>query len=186
MATYIVGIDPAARKLAMWSQDPAGGPHRSQFMALDNDDAVAAHQAFRALCVELGTLSEIAIQAKDYHPKFVVYQESPLVQGRGQRIAATLAQALVGGAYMAAAGEFRAEHRRVHVGTWKSSIVGHGSADKGKIQEFVAENWPDDWKRCFDKKERVIEDLADARCILEYGIQNNRMFEAMRKKRKVA
>lgn len=168
----------------MWSQNPAGGPHRYHFEKLSEDDAIAAHQAFRALCIELGTLAEIAIQAKDYHPRFVVYQESPLVQGRGQRIAATLSQALVGGAYMAAAGEFSAEHRRVHVGTWKSSVVGNGRADKGMIQEFVAEKWPEDFKKCFDKRGEVIEDLADSRCILEYGIKNNAVMLAMRKKRK--
>jgi Holliday junction resolvasome RuvABC endonuclease subunit len=168
----IIGIDPAARKLAIWASSMQGADPVPFYTKLSMEDEQACAMAFRSLSTIFS--SEIELwKGLAQQPKLIVYIEKPFV-GRGG-IQSTLVQVLVHGALLAAAGEFNAELHRVDNMTWKSSLLKNAKADKDEIAQYVKDRDPYLFERCEGN-----QDLIDALCIYWYGQKNYPLLEKAR------
>jgi Holliday junction resolvasome RuvABC endonuclease subunit len=146
----IIGIDPAARKLAISGVDFV-------YQKLPMDDTEACGQAFRAL-------SEVLTYHFTVEETPVIYMESSISRGNPR---AGIVQAHGVGALLAAAAEFRIEVRRVDNMTWKKRLIGNARAEKEEIAEYVRRRDPVLHEACAGN-----QDLMDALCIRWYGEQN--------------
>ena len=156
----IIGIDPAARKLAVWT-----GVF-SVFKVLPMDDTEACGLAFRELSSVLTDLGAPI----NHH---VIYMEKSISRGYAH---ASLVQAHGVGALLAAAAEYSVEVRRVDNMTWKKRLIGNARAEKYEIAEYVKGRDRSLYDAC-----KGNQDLLDALCIYWYGQMNHPIIEKARK-----
>lgn len=168
----IIGIDPAARKLAMWFSSMKGAQPVPVFTKLPMDDAEACGMAFRTFSEKLAAEQELWTGLKQA-PRFIVYMEKSISRGNPH---ASLVQAHGVGALLAAASEYRAEVHRVDNMTWKKALIGNGRAEKDEIAEYATKRDPHLVELCDGN-----QDLIDALCIYWYGHQNYPLIEKARK-----
>lgn len=156
----IIGIDPAARKLAIWT-----GVF-SVFKKLPMDDAQACGISFRELS---SVLTDLSTPVKPH----VIYMESSISRGNPR---AGIVQAHAVGALLAAAAEFGVEVRRVDNMTWKKRLIGSGRAEKEDIAQYVKGREPSLYDACDGN-----QDLMDALCIYWYGQTDYPVIEKARR-----
>lgn len=162
--TYVIGIDPSSKKLALcWTQHYGGAdgnlPSMKTFK-LPVGISRASWEANRQLFLFLSR--ELPLGEEDIE----VYLEEPLV---GHNIHSTIVQAQVNGAVLAVVESFRimgVYNALVHVSTWKKDVVGKGNAKKEDAAAWLEKNWPEAYHLAEGD-----QDLIDAACINRYGTQ---------------
>jgi len=106
---------------------------------------------------------------------------------------ATIPQAFVEGAVMAAAAQAGAEIRLVNNSSWKKQVLGNGNINKKEIAGLVKDIWPE----LYDKvpvindtsvtpewRGKPDQDLIDAGCINLFGWQRVLLMERLANRRK--
>ncbi len=130
----VIGIDPSSAKLAVVSSTRGREQFDYHVSKLSMDKTEAAGQAF--------------VYMRDYFQLLLdggwepyVFQEAP-VMGRGGAHA-TVVQAQVGGAIMAAASVSKVPLRLVNNQSWKKRICGNGGINKEEVAARMRDIWPE-------------------------------------------
>jgi len=153
--TTIWGIDPASKKIAMFTGDKSGRCIIQAELAVvpktnRNDELLALRRQMEFV---MGPSTDQ-----------VIYCEEPVVAGaRNLRSTILIAETV---------GMILALNARVHlvpVSSWKKGTVGKGNATKDQVTEWLREEHPEYAGYCRDTKWRENQDLRDAAAIYIYG-----------------
>lgn len=105
---------------------------------------------------------------------------------------ATIPQAYVTGAIMAAAVQGGAQISLINNQTWKKRVCGNGNINKLMVSEWVEEKWPLLYRKApiittlaqgADLQGRADQDILDAGCLSKYGWKHVGMVERMWRRR---
>ncbi len=160
----VVGVDPAATRLAMVAQHPLLPIFASAKYALGKRYEPAC--AGEAMDVTLGFLEGIRPMATGQTP-LIAWIEAPTGGRPGKANVQSMAkQAFISGVVQACLIKSGYQVYLVPPATWKGAVVGRGNASKDEVVRTVAGRWP--------KLSRTIGrdyDLNDAACICTYGME---------------
>ena len=143
----IWGCDPASKKLALFTDGPAG-PRTALFIVKKTDRNT-----------ELLSMKNWLIDLLSHDPDPIIYVEEPVLAGvRNIRTTIIIAETV---------GMILALHARVHVvpvDTWKKATVGKGGVSKDDVSNWLAKEHPGYAELCGQN-----QDLTDAAAIYVYG-----------------
>jgi Holliday junction resolvasome RuvABC endonuclease subunit len=183
----VVGIDPNSHKLALVESRRSAKKkaflHTFDLTKADYEERCSI--AFEAIYMfSLG-----CEQRDDVAPRF--YLEAP-VMGKGGP-GATIPQAYVEGAVMAAAAQAGAEIHLVNNSTWKKRILGNGNINKKDIADKMKDIWPNfyfkvpiinDTSVTPEWRGKPDQDLIDAGAINLFGWNQVELMERISARRK--
>lgn len=166
--TTVLGVDPSTKKIAI-----AGTQTRLQREPEFWSIRLPVHPIIRCGTAfgEFGALLYDLTQRDGEPPR--VYLEAPILARGGPH--ATIVQAQVGGAIMAACVEYRAPLVMVNNSSWKKQVLGNGNLDKTKIAAELRRVWPEAWELADGN-----QDLIDAAAINKYGRNHTELIRRLR------
>lgn len=160
LCVTVIGIDPSSKKLAFCV---TGKRFKIAHMHKKSLPEGVLHAT--------GAAFEEAFLFFQNCPSARVYMEAPLV---GRSAYATIVQAQVGGAVLAAACKAGVNVELVNVNSWKSQVVGNGHASKEQVREWLEENIPHAYILAGGD-----QDLIDAAAITQYGVQHESLRQSI-------
>lgn len=156
----VIGIDPSSKKLAFCVTE------------FDLPPVLHTKRLPEGILQATGAAFEEAFLCFRKLPDAAVYMEEPVV---GRNMRSTIVQAQVGGAVMAAADRAGVPYfELVNNSHWKKEVLGKGNAKKPDITAWLEENWPEAYTLA-----QKDQDLIDASCINRYGVQRQRLMQAV-------
>jgi Holliday junction resolvasome RuvABC endonuclease subunit len=161
----VLGIDASSKKIAFTYTSPSS-PNRFRAYVLSSGKVktLACRDAYNFIYT---VLDDYVCFGDTVH----VFLERLLVAPG--RIGATVPQAQVAGAVMAAVGEFQgrgvATLQFAQVGSWKKLVVGSGSASKEQVASHLKRRWPQAYKFATTPGGKIDQDIIDSACINIYG-----------------
>lgn len=148
----IWGIDPASKKVAMFTDDQ--GLIRAHVREVSrtnrNDELLGLRHWMESLL--------------QYDPDPVLYCEEPVVAG-ARNLRSTILVAETVGMILA----LNARVNMVPVSSWKKGTVGNGNATKDQVTEWLKREHSGYASYCRDTQQRESQDLRDAAAIYIYG-----------------
>lgn len=149
----IWGVDPASKKIAMFSGDCRGLIHRELLEVKRTDRNTEL--------LELRRMLEYVLK---YDDDPVIYCEEPVVAG-ARNLRSTILVAETVGVILA----LNARVYLVPVSSWKKATVGNGNASKDDVTVWLMREHPTYASECRDTQQRESQDLRDAAAIYLYG-----------------
>ena len=144
----IWGMDPASKKLAMFTDDIATRAIKHEVNRTDRNSELLAMCSWLDMVI-----------AGDRGLETVIYVEEPVVAG-ARNLRTTILIAETVGMVLSR----NARIRVVPVSSWKKATVGNGSADKLGVAQWLAKEHPRYAALCGSD-----QDLTDAAAIYVYG-----------------
>lgn len=162
----VIGIDPSSKKLAFCITYPGSEKYPE----------LHTKRLPEGILQATGAAFEEAFLCFREFPDAAVYMEEPVV---GRNMRSTIVQAQVGGAVMAAADRAGLPYfELVNNSHWKKEVLGKGNAKKPDITAWLEENWREAYTLA-----QKDQDLIDASCINRYGVQRQRLMQAVMSRR---
>ena len=161
---WVLGIDPSSKKLAICLTQSLSRREQPDLHKISLPEGV-----YRATGA---AFSEAFLFFQDFtNLDAVTYMEAPVV---GRSVYSSIVQAQVGGAVMAAACKAGMKLHLVNVSTWKKEVVGKGNAQKPEIAAWLKKYWYEAYTPAAGD-----QDLIDACGVNRYGVQNQRLMQAI-------
>lgn len=178
----VLGVDPSSQKIAaVESSDPKRDKPTLHVKHFDFEDIEKkCEEAFDFMFDTL-----MVIRERDGQPPRV-FLEAPVMGVGGP--GATIPQAFVSGAIMAACMQAGSIVVLVNNQTWKKRALGRGNINKDQVRELMKETWPRLFKATpimekGDFKGHPDQDLLDAGGLNLHGWRSVDLFERLKKRR---